>query len=61
MEGVGERGLARVKKCPKKGVSEVEVTALLGSFTLALTHTSSEDKTDPGRLSELLRTALTRL
>ncbi len=51
----------RVKKYPKKGSSELGVTALKGSFTLSLTHTSTEGKTDPAPLTELLRTALTRL
>jgi hypothetical protein len=61
LEGVGERGLIRVKKYPKKGVSEIGVTALKGNFTLALTHTSTEAKTDPGPLTELLKKALARL
>jgi hypothetical protein len=61
LEGVGERGLVRVKKYPKKGVSEVGVTALKGNFTLSLTHTSTEGKTDSGPLTELLKKALTRL
>jgi hypothetical protein len=61
LEGVGERGLVRVKKYPKKGSSEVGVTALQDNFTLSLTHTSGEGKTDPGPLTELLRKALTRL
>jgi hypothetical protein len=61
LEGVGERGLLRVKKYPKQGTSEVGVTALKGNFTLNLTHTSTEGKTDPGPLTELLKRALTRL
>jgi hypothetical protein len=61
LQGVGERGLVRVEKHPSKGTSEVGVTALKGSFTLSLVHTSTEGKTDPGPLTELLRTALTRL
>jgi hypothetical protein len=61
LEGVGERGLVRVKKYPKKGSSEVGVTALQDNFTLSLTHTSGEGKTDPGPLTELLKKALTRL
>ena len=61
LEGVGERGLVRVKKYPKKGSSEIGVTALQGNFTLSLTHTSTEGKSDPGPLTELLKTALTRL
>jgi hypothetical protein len=61
LDGVGERGLLRVKKYPKKGSSEVGVTALQGNFTLSLTHTSTEGKTDPAPLTELLKKALTRL
>jgi hypothetical protein len=61
LAGVGERGLQRVKKYPKKGTSEIGVTALHGSFTLSLVHTSTEGSTDAGPLTELLRTALTRL
>ena len=61
LEGVGERGLLRVKKYPKKGTSEVGVTALTGNFTLSLVHTSTEGKTDPGPLIALLKQALTRL
>ena len=61
LEGVGERGLVRVKKYPKKGSSEVGVTALQGNFTLSLTHSSTEGKSHPGPLTELLRKALTRL
>jgi hypothetical protein len=60
LEGVGERGLVRVRKYPK-GSSEVGVTALKGNFTLSLTHTSTTGKTDPGPLTELLKKALTRL
>jgi len=61
LDGVGERGLVHVKKYPKKGTSEVGVTALKDNFTLSLSHTSSDGKTDPGPLTELLKTALTRL
>jgi hypothetical protein len=61
LAGVGERGLVRVRKYPKQGTSEISVTALQGSFTLSLVHTSTEMKTDPGPLTDLLRTALTRL
>ena len=61
LEGVGERGLVRVKKYPAKGSTEIGVTALQDNFTLSLTHTSTEDKSDPGPLTELLKTALTRL
>jgi hypothetical protein len=61
LSGVGERGLIRVKKYPKKGSSEVGVTALQGNFTLSLTHSSTSGKTDPEPLTDLLRTALTRL
>ena len=61
LAGVGERGLVRVKKYPKKGTSEVGVMALKDNFTLSLTHTSTEGKTDPGPLTELLKKALTRL
>ncbi len=61
LAGVGERGLVRVKKYPKKGSSEVGVTALKANFTLSLVHTSTEGKTDPGPLTDLLRKALERL
>jgi hypothetical protein len=61
LEGVGERGLVRVKKYAKKGTSEVGVTALQENFTLSLTHTSTEGKTEPGPLTELLKKALGRL
>jgi hypothetical protein len=61
LAGAGERGLLRVKKYPKKGTSEVGVTALQGAFTLSLTHTSSAGRTDPEPLAELLKRALTRL
>jgi hypothetical protein len=60
LEGVGERGLVRVRKY-SKGSSEVGVTALKDNFTLSLTHTSTTGKTDPGPLTELLKKALTRL
>lgn len=61
LDGVGERGLVRVKQYPKKGTSEVGVTALSGNFTLSLVHTSSEGRTDPEPLIQLLKKALTRL
>lgn len=61
LEGVGERGLVRVKKYAKKGTSEIGVTALQGNFRLSLTHTSTEGKTEPGPLTELLKKALKRL
>ena len=61
LDGVGERGLLRVKKYPKKGSSEIGVTALQGNFTLSLTHTSTQGKTDPQPLTDLLRKALARL
>jgi hypothetical protein len=61
LAGVGERALVRVKKYPKNGSSEVGVTALKGNFTLNLTHTSTEGKTDAGPLAELLKKALDRL
>ena len=61
LDGVGERGLVRVKKYRKAGTSEVGVTALKDNFTLSLVHTSTAGVTDPGPLTELLRTALSRL
>ena len=61
LDGAGERGLVRVKKYPKKGSSEVGVTALKANFTLSLIHTSTEGETDPEPLIELLKKALTRL
>lgn len=61
LAGVGERGLMRVEKFPKKGANEVGVTALKGNFTLSLTHTSAQGSADPGPLTELLKTALGRL
>jgi hypothetical protein len=61
LAGVGERGLVRVKKHPKRGTSEIGVTALQGNFTLSLVHTSNAMQADPAPLTELLRTALTRL
>jgi hypothetical protein len=61
LDGVGERGLVRVKKYPKTGGSEVGVTALRDNFTLSLTHTSKEGRTDPAPLSGLLKKALSRL
>jgi hypothetical protein len=61
LEGIGERGLVRVKKYPKKGASEVGVTALTSNFTLSLTHTSTEGTSDPQPLVALLKQALTRL
>jgi hypothetical protein len=60
LEGVGERGLVRVKKY-RKGGSEIGVNALQGRRTLSLTHTSAEGKSDPAALAGLLRAALTRL
>jgi hypothetical protein len=61
LEDVGERGLVRVKKYPKKGSSEIGVNALAGSDVVSLTHTSTEGRSDPAPLADLLRTALTRL
>jgi hypothetical protein len=61
LAGVGERGLVRVKKHPERGTSEISVTALQGTFTLSLVHTSTTMQTDPAPLTDLLRTALTRL
>jgi hypothetical protein len=61
LEGVGERGLVRVKKYAKTGTSEVGVTALKRNFTLSLTHTSTAGATDPGPLTQLLKKALNRL
>ena len=61
LEGVGDRGLVRVKSYRKEGKSEVGVTARKGQYNLSLTHTSMEGKTDPGPLTELLRRALDRL
>jgi hypothetical protein len=61
LAGVGERGLVRVKKHTKQGTSEISVTALQGSFTLSLVHTSTTMQTDPEPLTDLLRTALARL
>lgn len=60
LDGVGERGLVRVKKYPKQGTSEVGVTALSGNFTLSLVHTSTDGKTDPEPLIQLLKKVLTR-
>jgi hypothetical protein len=61
-EGVGERATVRVKKYRKTGSSEVGVNALQGRYTLALTHTSKDGRTDQrDRIGELLRVALTRL
>jgi hypothetical protein len=61
LDGVGERGLVRVQKYRATGISEVGVTALVGNFTLSLTHTSTEGQIDAGPLTELLRRALRRL
>ncbi len=61
LEGVGERGLKRVKHYKKTGESEVGVTALMGTFTLSLTHTAMKGRREVDSLTELLRTALTRL
>jgi hypothetical protein len=61
LDGVGERGLVRVKSYRKEGKSEVGVTARTGRYNLSLTHTSYEGKTDYGPLTELLRRALDRL
>ena len=61
LPGVGERGLLRVKRYRKTGASEIGVMALQGNFTLSLTHTSREGKTDPAPLKELLEKALKRL
>lgn len=61
LDGVGERGLLRVKRYVKEGTSEIGVTALKGNFTLSLTHSSSDGKTDHQPLTDLLRIALTRL
>jgi len=60
LEGVGERGLLRVKSYKKKGTSEVGVSALKGPYTLSLTHSSSTGQTDHEALADLLRIALTR-
>jgi hypothetical protein len=60
LAGVGEQGLKRIKKY-KTGDSEIGVTALKDNFTLSLTHTSKEGKTDEGPITELLKKALTRL
>jgi hypothetical protein len=61
LEGVGERGLVDVNRHPKKGSSEVGVSALSRNFMVALVHTSTEGRTDAGPLTDLLRTVLTRL
>jgi len=61
LDGVGERGLVRVKKSSKTGTSEVGVTALERNFTLSLTHTSTTGMTDPRPLTELLKKAISRL
>ena len=60
LEGVGDRGLMRVKSYKQKGTSEVGVSARKGVYTLSLTHTSATGQTDHGPLTDLLRTALTR-
>jgi hypothetical protein len=60
--GVGERATVRVKKYRKDGSSEVGVNALQGRYTLALTHTSKDGRTDQrDQIGELVRVALTRL
>lgn len=61
LHGVGERGLIRAKNSPKRGTSEVGVTALTRNFTVSLTHTSAVGGTEPAHLTELLKTVLTRL
>ena len=61
LEGVGERGLVRVKSYKKSGKSEVGVSARQGLYTLSLTHTSMSGQTDYVPLTDLLRTALTRI
>jgi hypothetical protein len=60
LEGVGDRGLVRVKSYKKSGKSEVGVSARKGVYTLSLTWSSSKGETDYGPLTDLLRTALTR-
>ena len=60
LEGVGERGLKRVKHY-KAGNSEIGVTALKGRYTLSLTHTALKGRRDIEPLTGLLQTALTRL
>jgi hypothetical protein len=60
--GVGERATVRVKKYRKTGSSEVGVNALQDRYTLALTHTSEDGRTDQrDQIAELLRVVLTRL
>jgi hypothetical protein len=61
LSGVGERGLVDVERSATKGTSEISVTALHRNFTLSLVHTSTDARTDPAPLVELLRIALTRL
>ena len=61
LAGVGERALVRVKKYPKKGSSEISVTALHENFTVALCHTSTAGRTDPEPLAQLVKKVLTRL
>ena len=61
LAGVGERGLLRLKTYRTRGTSEIGVNALKGSCTLSLTHTSTSGQSDPGPLTDLLRTALDRL
>jgi hypothetical protein len=61
LDGVGERGLMRVERYPKKGTSEIKVTAMTGNFTLSLVHTSAEGKTDPEPLIAQLKQSITRL
>jgi hypothetical protein len=60
--GVGERATVRVKKYRSTGSSEVGVNALQGRYTLALTHTSNDGRTDQkDQIGQLVRVALTRL
>lgn len=60
--GVGERATVRVKKYRCDGSSEVGVNALQGRYTLALTHTSKDGRTDHrDAIGELVGAALTRL
>jgi hypothetical protein len=61
LDGVGERGLVRVKSYRKQGTSEVGVTAHKGRYNLSLTHTTADGATEYGPLTELLRKALDRL
>jgi hypothetical protein len=61
LAGVGERALVHSKTYPKKGTSELGVTALQGNFKVALVHSGPGVSSDPTQLAELLRTVLTRL